>query len=181
MQKTVEYTNNRVSPATIELLIRERSKGKSLRQLGQMFDRSHERIRQVLAKHDQSQVALLPEAIVAAKLGYPVEWLVQLRKEGIIKPIKWGFWLYSEEQVRQTPSLIAEKRKCEQCGKLRPPGYRRFCRECSQWRRNHQYQSLSPEEKVGHIKRCLAWRKANPDRTKRKYLASGRKDDRIGG
>ena len=33
MQDTVEYTvtNNRVSPATVELLIRERSKGKTLR------------------------------------------------------------------------------------------------------------------------------------------------------
>ncbi len=36
MQKTVEYTNNRVSPATVELLIRERNKGKTLRQLGQL-------------------------------------------------------------------------------------------------------------------------------------------------
>jgi len=46
MQEIVEYTgtNNRVSPE-IELLIHERSKGKSLRQLGQMFDRSHEKIR----------------------------------------------------------------------------------------------------------------------------------------
>ncbi|MBA7645165.1 hypothetical protein ES703_52918 [subsurface metagenome] len=35
MQRTVEYTvNNRVSPATVELLIRERRKGKTLRQLG---------------------------------------------------------------------------------------------------------------------------------------------------
>jgi len=89
----MEYTgaNKKVSPATIELLIRERSKGKSLRQLGQMFDRSHERIRQVLANYGPPQVALLPEATVAAKLGYPVEWLVQLRKEGIFKPIKRGF------------------------------------------------------------------------------------------
>jgi len=51
MQKTVEYTANRISPATIELLIRERSKGKTLRQLGRMFDRSHEKIRQLLDKY----------------------------------------------------------------------------------------------------------------------------------
>jgi len=101
MQKTVEYTANRVSPATIELLIRERSKGKSLRQLGRMFGRSHERIRQLLAKHGPPQVTLLPEKRVAAKLGYPVTWLMRLRKEGIIKPIRpAGRWLYSEEQVR---------------------------------------------------------------------------------
>jgi len=129
MSKTVEYTNNRVS--TIELLIHERSKGKSLRHLGQMFNRSHERIRQVLAKYDL-QVTLLPENAVAAKLGYPVEWLTQLRKGGIVKPIKpGGYWLYSEEQVRQIPSLIAEARKCEQCGGQRPLDFIRFCRECS--------------------------------------------------
>ena len=133
MQKTVEYTNNRVSPATIELLIRERSKGNSLRQLGQMFNRSHERVRQLLAKYSPSQVTLLPENTVAAKLGYPVNWLIQLRKEGIINPIRpGGFWLYSEEQVRQIPSLIAQMRKCEWCGRPRPPGYPKFCRECSQ-------------------------------------------------
>ncbi len=41
MQRTFEYgVNNRASPATVELIIRERSKGKSLRQLGQMFIRS---------------------------------------------------------------------------------------------------------------------------------------------
>ena len=177
MQNTVEYTgvNKRVSPATVELLIRERSKGKSLRQLGQMFNRSHERIRQVLAKYDL-QVTLLPEKTVAAKLGYPLWWLTQLRKEGIINPIKpGGFWLYSEEQVKQIPSLIAEARKCERCGRLRPPGYSRFCRECSQYRKKHHYSILSPEEKVEHEKRCLAWRKANPEKYKETQSRSGRK------
>jgi len=86
MQKTVEYTNNRVSPATVELLIRERSKGKSLRQLGQMFNRSGERVRKVLAKYGPPQVTLLPENRVASKLGYPLQWLAKLRKEGIINP-----------------------------------------------------------------------------------------------
>ena len=139
MQKTVEHARaNRVSPACIELLLRERNKGKSLRQLGQMFGRSHEAVRQILAKYSPPQVTLLPESTVAAKLGYPVEWLVKLRKEGIINPIKPGsYWLYSEEQVKQIPLLIAERRKCERCGKLRPPGSQKFCRECSQYRRKH--------------------------------------------
>ena len=117
-----------------ELLIRERSKGKSLRQLGQMFGMSHESVRHLLGKYGQSKVTLLPEQKVADDLGYPVLWLVQLRKEGIIKPIKQGFWLYSEEQVRQIPSLIAEARKCEQCGTPRPLGSHRLCRECRQYR-----------------------------------------------
>jgi len=121
-----------------ELLIRERSKGKSLRQLGQMFGMSHESIRQLLGKYDQSKVTLLLEKRVAADLGYPVLWLTQLRKEGIIKPIKRGFWLYSEEQVRQIPSFIAEKRKCEQCGKPRPRMSQRFCRKCSQYRKKQR-------------------------------------------
>jgi len=127
-----------------ELLIYERSKGKSLRQLGQMFGISHEKVRQLLAKYDWSQVTLLPEQKVAADLGCPVGWLAQLRKEGIIKPIKRGFWLYSEEQVRQIPSLIAETRKCEQCGKPRPRGSQRLCRECRQYRKKQ---------------RALAWQK----------------------
>ena len=150
MRKTVEYTvNNRLSSATVELLIRERSKGHTLRQLGRMFNRSHERIRQVLAKHDLSQVTLLPEKRVARKLGYPQCWLRRLRKEGIIKPIRPGsLWLYSEEQVEQIPSLIAETRKCEQCGKLRPPGSRRFCKECSRYRRKSYYKSLSPQGRI---------------------------------
>ncbi|MBA7588541.1 hypothetical protein ES708_30600 [subsurface metagenome] len=167
MQKTVEYTNNRVSPATIELLIRERNKGKSLRQLGRMFGRSHEAVRQVLAKYDPSQVTLLAENRVAVKLGYPPGWLIQLRKEGIINPTKpGGRWLYSEEQVRKIPSLIAEMRRCDRCGEPRPPGSLRFCRECSQYRRKHYYRSLSPEEKAEHRKRCVAWRKVNPERWK---------------
>lgn len=67
--RAFEYgVNNRVSPATVELLICERSKGKSIRQLGRMFGRSHERARQLLAKYDRSQVTLLPESRVAAKL-----------------------------------------------------------------------------------------------------------------
>jgi len=152
MQRTVEYgSNNRVSPATVELLIRERSKGKTLRQLGQMFGRSHERIRQLLAKHDQPQATLLTERAVAAKLGYHRQWLVRLRKEGIIKPIKRGFWLYSEEQVRQIPSIIAETRKCQQCGKPRPPWSRRFCEKCRQYRKKE---------------RDRAWQKANWERLK---------------
>ncbi len=164
---------------TVELLIRERSKGKSLRQLGQMFGRSHERVRQVLARYDLPQVMLLPENGVAAKLGYPVRWLIRLRKEGIITPVKpEGYHLYSEEQVRQIPSLIAEARKCEQCGRLRPLGSRRFCKECSQYRKS--YKNLSPEAKAKHLKNVLAWRKANPERWEeiqsrahKKYRAKG--------
>ena len=103
---------SKLSSTDLELLIRERNKGKSLRQLGQMFGISHEKVRQILAKHSTSRVMLLPENAVAAKLGYPVGWLYQLRKEGLVKPTKpGGRWLYSEEQVRQIPSLIAEMRK----------------------------------------------------------------------
>ena len=161
MQRTVEYTNNRLSPATVELLIRERSKGKSLRQLGQMFGRSHERIRQVLAKYGAPQVTLLPEERVAAKLGYPTGWLFRLRKEGVIKPIKPGaFWLYSEEQVRQIPALIAEARKCEQCGKPRSPGCHKFCSECRQDRKKNPYRFVSPEQKARHRETCRAWKKS---------------------
>ena len=164
MQKTVEYTvNNRLSSATatVELLIRERSKGHTLRQLGQMFDRSHERIRQVLAKYDLPQVTLLPENGIARKLGYPQWWLTKLRKEGIIKPIRPGsLWLYSEEQVEQIPSLIAEARKCQQCGKPRPLHSQRFCKECRLYRKKE---------------RNLAWQKANPEKLKEIRSVANRK------
>ncbi len=177
MQKTAEYTktNNKVSPATIEMLIRERSKGKTLRQLGQMFGRSHERVRKVLAKYP-SRVTLLSENSVAVKLGYPVWWLTKLRKESIINPIKpGGRWLYSEEQVRLIAALIAEARKCQQCSKPRPAGYPRFCRECSQYRRKHKYESLSLEAKAKHAKRCLAWQKANQEKAKKLLSRAHRK------
>ncbi|MBA7669169.1 hypothetical protein ES703_77297 [subsurface metagenome] len=166
MKRTFQYgVNNRVSPATIELLLRERNKGKTLRQLGQRFGKSHERIRQLLAKHDRSQGTLLAESTVAAKLGYPLEWLIKLRKDGIVNPMRQGgLWLYSEEQVSQIPSLIAEERKCQQCGKPRPPGFHKFCPECCQYRKKHYYERLSPEEKAEHNKKAIAWRKANPER-----------------
>ena len=154
--------NNGVSPAVVdmELLIHERSQGKSLRQLGQMFGRSHEAIRKLLAKHDLP-VTLLSENKVATMLGYPVPWLVKLRKEGITSPIRpGGFWLYSDEQVRQIPLLIAELRKCEQCGKLRPLHSIRFCRECRQYRDKEM---------------LLAWRQANPERWKEIQSRSHRK------
>ena len=176
MQKTVEYTNNRVSPATVELLIRERNKGKSLRQLGQMFGKSRERVRHVLARYSASGDGLLPETRVAAKLGYPVMWIVQLRKEGIINPLRPGaHWLYSEEQVGQIPSLIAQIRRCERCGKPRPPSYPRFCRECSEYRKKHRYKALSAEEKTKHKKRCLAWQKANRERWREIQIRSRKK------
>ena len=157
MQKTVE-TNNRLSPAIVELLIRERSKGNTLRQLGQLFGKSHERIRQVLAEYGRPQVTLLSENKVAAKLGYLTSWLARLRKEGVINPIKPGsFWLYSEEQISQIPALIAEMRKCQRCGRQRPAGSVRFCRECRQYREKHKYEALSPKAKAKHRESCRAW------------------------
>jgi len=120
-----------------ELLIHERSKGKSLRQLGRMFGMSHETARQRLSKYHRAQGRLLPEQRVATDLGYSVEWLRKLRREGIIKPIKQGFWLYSEEQVRQIPSIIAETRKCEHCGEPRPRHSKKWCSECLQYRRKY--------------------------------------------
>jgi len=169
MKKTLEHARiNRISPATIELLIHESNSGKSLRRLGQMFGVSHERVRQILAKYSTSRVTSLAENTVAAKLGYPVTWLIKLRKKGIINPTNpGGHWLYSEEQVRQIPSLIAEMRRCDRCGELCPPGYWRFCRECSQYRKKHHYRTLSPEEKAKHREKSLAWRKANPEKWKR--------------
>ena len=168
MQKTVGRVNNGVSPATIELLIRERSQGKTLRQLGQMFGRSHEAIRKLLAKHDRSSVTLLSETGAAAKLRYPKHWLTRLRKEGIIGPVRPGaHWLYSEEKVRQIALLLAEERKCQQCGKPRPRNSNRFCRECSQYRKKHRYENLSPEKKSEHRKCCQEWRKANPEKSKK--------------
>jgi hypothetical protein len=138
-----------ISAATVELLIQERNKGKNLRQLGQMFGVSHEQIRQILAKHGRAQVTFLAENTVALKLGYPVAWLIRLRKKGIISPTKpGGHWLYSEEQVRQLSSLIAEMRKCARCGELRPVGYRKFCVKCSQYRKKHHYKSLSLGKKA---------------------------------
>jgi DNA-binding transcriptional MerR regulator len=107
-----EARRTKVSLADIELLIQERNKGRSLRQLGLSFGISHEWVRKILAKHSPSRVKLLAENTVAAKLGYPVGWLSKLRKEGIINPTRpGGRWFYSEEQVRQIPSLIAEMRK----------------------------------------------------------------------
>jgi len=148
-QKTVESTGrNRISPDTVESLIQERNEGKSLRQLGQIFGISYEWVRQILAKHSPLRVTLLAENTVAARLGYPVRWLVLLREEGIIKPTKpGGRWLYSEEQIKQIPSLIARMRRCEWCGRPRPLGYRRFCKECSQNRRKYYYRSLRYENK----------------------------------
>jgi hypothetical protein len=118
MKKTAEHNRtNRVSPTTLKLLVRERNKGRSLRQLGQMFDMSHERVRQILAKHSSpSRVTLLAENTVAARLGCPLTWLVQLRKEGIINPTKpGGRRFYTKEQVRQISSLVAEMRRCKRC------------------------------------------------------------------
>ena len=130
-----------------------------------MFGRSHEAIRQVLAKYDPPREPLLSETSVVAKLGYPVGWVTRLWKEDIISPAKrYNGYLYSEEQVRQIPLLIAERRRCERCGELRPPGYPRFCRECSQYRKKHPYLAMSLDEKARHIERCLAWRKKNPER-----------------
>jgi transcriptional regulator with XRE-family HTH domain len=135
---------SRISAATVELLIQERNKGKSLRQLGQMYGISHEQVRQILAKNGRPRFLFLAENTVAVKLGYPVAWLIQLRKAGLIKPRKpGGHWLYSEEQVRQFPSLVAEMRRCNLCGEPRPLGYRRFCSKCSQYWKKHRYKSLN--------------------------------------
>jgi len=164
----VSKANNGVSPAGIELLIRERRKGKTLRQLGPMVGRSHEKVRQLLAKHNAPEAPLLCESRVIAELGCVPWWLVRLRKEGIVKPIKQGFWLYSEEQVRQIPSIIAETRKCEQCGEPRPPWSRRFCAKCKQDRKKTWYMRLSPERKADHMKNCMAWQKARRERERKK-------------
>jgi len=165
MQNTVEYTDGKVSPATIELLISERDNGKTLRELGQKYTRSYQRIGYLLNKYD-SLAALLPETKVAANLGYPKKWLAQLREKGLIKPRKLGFWLYSEEQVRQIPSLIADTRKCAQCGKPLPKGAKRFCIECREYRKRNWYNRQSPEGKAAHNKHCMAWREANPEKWK---------------
>lgn len=140
MTKKIEYSGakHRVSPATIELLIAERNKGKSLRQVGQVFGRSGEWIRKLLARADQPQVRLLTESRAAARLGVPYLWLIRLRKEGLVKPAGHGHRLYSEEQVRQIPSLIAEARRCQRCGRPRPLKSSKVCNECRQYRRKHR-------------------------------------------
>ena len=163
-------TNNGLSPAGIELLIRERRKGKPLRQLGPMVGRSHERVRKILAKRNALEVPLLSENKVIAELGCVPGWLVRLRKEGTLNPVRPGVrWLYSEEQVRRIPSLIAERRKCEQCGKPRTPRSKKFCVKCRQDRKKTWYMRLSPERKAEHLKNCMAWQKARRELRRKKY------------
>jgi len=110
---TIEYTvNYRSSPATVELIVCEKSKGKTLRQLGQMFGRGLKGIRQVLVKYDGKQIWLLPEHRAAAELGYSVAWLINLRREGHIRPLGFGhLWLYSKQELSRIPSLIGEPRR----------------------------------------------------------------------
>jgi hypothetical protein len=73
MQKTLEHFRiKNVSQATLELLIHERNKGKSLGRMGQMFGISYEQVRRILAKHSPTRVALLAENTVAAKLDEKV-------------------------------------------------------------------------------------------------------------
>jgi len=78
MQNTVEYTetNNRVSPATVELLMRERSQGKSLRQVGQMFGRSHERIRQDSRNRNILYLRINEHGYDIVKVAYEEEHLL---------------------------------------------------------------------------------------------------------
>jgi hypothetical protein len=110
---------NRGSLSTIELIIRERNKGRSLRQLGQMFGMSHERVRQLLAKHSPSQVTLLAGNTAAARLGYPVTWLSLLRKEGILNLTKpGGRWLYSIEELEIITRFFPLLPACRDCWKL---------------------------------------------------------------
>jgi hypothetical protein len=114
--------------------------------------------------------------LYCSRLGYTGKWLVQLREAGITNPTKpGGRWLYSEEQVKQIQSLIARIRKCERCVKPRPPGYKKYCRECSGDRKQHYYMSLSPEEKAEHRKKSLARRKSNQEKRKQTSSRAYRK------
>lgn len=161
--------NYGVSPAGIELLIRERRKGKTLRQLGAMVGRSHERVRKLLARHNALEVPLLPEHRVVAELGCLASWLVRLRKEGSINPIRPSYsWLYSEKQVRQAASLLAERRKCVQCGEPRPPWSHKFCAKCTKNRKKFWYMQLSPERKAEHLKKCRELQGARRERERKK-------------
>ena len=109
-----------------------------------------------MAQYGPPPTTLLSETGVAAKLGYPLYWIIWLRKKGITTPIKpWGYWRYSEEQVRQIPALIAETKKCQRCGKPRPfDSHSRFCKECQHYRKKHRYEFQSPEATARHREKC---------------------------
>lgn len=142
-----------------------RKEGYSLQAIGDFCGGvTRERIRQILNKFYPNTVSpLLNENKAEKLLGFPPCSLLQLRRKGLVKPIRRGtFFLYDRAELEKA-MLIYYGRSCPMCGKT-VPFHHTYCPECAQIRRHNHYRFLTPEQKRKHHALTRRWREAHPER-----------------
>ena len=124
-----------------------RQQGKTLRQIGDEFGVSRERIRQVLqAEYRTTKYHFFSQLQVAKKLRCSTGTLLQL--VDTVEPKREGkSWLYTEKQVIEMQALIHKLRTCPICG-----GYKYYftSRACWRCRRKHRLELMSEEQREHH-------------------------------
>lgn len=120
-----------------------------------------ERIKQLLqAYYGITAIPLLTEAAVARKLGVDRFFVAKIRKRGIVKPRRFGRWLYSTQEIEEVKRYIKEHCVCPMCGGAKK-ATSRACPSC--WQR-HRWLLADEEgrEKINQTNR--SWQERNPDR-----------------
>ncbi len=146
-----------------------RQSGLSLQAIGDKFDITRERVRQILEEHYETTriERLFPRGKVVEFIGCDVQRLANLEKEGKVNPIRsGGKHLYNFEEIKK--ALDALTLFCKHCGKQIPIDSPNsvYCPDCSKERIRYNYPFLSEESKKKQNQRTTLWIKNHPERTR---------------
>lgn len=183
--KTLDKLLYRVQKPPVKLSVWEtyndqiadmRRQGHTLQVIGSTIGVTRERVRQIIKEHyGEIKRNLLTEPNVARIIGCSVTRLQNLRRSGVINPIRYeGFHFYDRSETEK--AMLVLQRNCKHCRIPLPiQNISKYCSRCQAEYRRYAYPFLSDEARKKANECSKRWQKEHPEQFRKTSRRAVRK------
>ena len=158
------------TPGVLDSIYQMRQTGATLEQIARCFGITKRRVRKLLVEHYGSTCVhgLLTVTELASLTSYSRDYIIKLKRRGIIQPVKIGRnnRLWKPETI-DTIVIYSDKHppRCRICQGPLPPRNSVFCSEACRIQ-GQRFKHRPEVIKKHHMERTQKWRKAHPEKVK---------------
>ena len=172
-------TTRKMDESRLDNIYRMRQAGLSLEEIGSRLGISRQAVEEQLLKHYGSTkvYGLLTLAELARLTGYSRDYIIKLKRRGVIQPVKSGQKnrLYKPETIA-TIIIYRDRhpRRCRMCGRPLPPRRSVFCSQACR-AEGGRFKNRPQAVKDRHRERMKRWERAHPEQAKEIHRRAARK------